>query len=117
MLPATGTYIRLPGWNQKECRDFNDNDRPECQVYTVQAGDIATDIAAKYKVGFCARVRGWRGWLRRLAPVRCGCNEGCVELGEAGAALAPPSTTRTRLCAHPARHHRRLHRRSTWMRC
>lgn len=36
--------------NQDKCRDFNDNDRPLCQMYTVQAGDTATEIAQKYKV-------------------------------------------------------------------
>jgi LysM repeat protein len=49
-LPKAGQYIRLPGWNQKECRDFNDNDRPTCQVYTVQSGDTITTISQRYKV-------------------------------------------------------------------
>lgn len=40
--------------NQVQCRDFNDNDRPMCQMYTVQPGDTATEIAQKYKVG-CSR--------------------------------------------------------------
>ncbi|PSC74647.1 lytic transglycosylase [Micractinium conductrix] len=49
-LPVAGQYVRLPGWNQAKCRDFNDNDLPNCQVYTVVAGDSARDIAQKYKV-------------------------------------------------------------------
>ncbi|KAL4424138.1 hypothetical protein ABPG75_001439 [Micractinium tetrahymenae] len=49
-LPHAGQYIRTPGWNQDKCRDFNDNDRPMCQMYTVQAGDTAIEIAQKYKV-------------------------------------------------------------------
>lgn len=50
LLPKAGQYIRLPGWNQKECRDFNDNDRPMCQMYIVQSGDTITTIAQRYKV-------------------------------------------------------------------
>lgn len=49
-LPKAGQYVRIPGWNQATCRDFNDNDRNPCQMYTVQAQDTAMDIAQKYKV-------------------------------------------------------------------
>lgn len=49
-LPRAGQYVRLPGWNQVECRDFNDNDRPKCQIYTVESGDTANLIAQRYKV-------------------------------------------------------------------
>ncbi|EFN50746.1 hypothetical protein CHLNCDRAFT_59444 [Chlorella variabilis] len=49
-LPYAGQYVRMPGWNQKKCRDFNDNDTPDCQMYVVQAGDSATMIAQKFKV-------------------------------------------------------------------
>ena len=41
----------MPPRDQKECRDFNDNDRPMCQVYTVQSGDTITTISQRYKVG------------------------------------------------------------------
>lgn len=37
--------------DQENCRDFNDNDRPMCQMYTVQSGDTITTIAQRYKVG------------------------------------------------------------------
>ena len=34
-----------------QCRDFSDNNLPDCRVYTVVAGDTATSIAEKFKVG------------------------------------------------------------------
>ena len=53
-----------PGRNQKKCRDFNDNDTPDCQMYVVQAGDSATMIAQKFKVRMRWKWRGWvGGWV------------------------------------------------------
>lgn len=66
--PALATAA-LRRRNQDKCRDFNDNDRPLCQMYTVQAGDTATEIAQKYKVG-AARCRAQRGAAGRDAAQR-----------------------------------------------
>ncbi|KAI3424264.1 hypothetical protein D9Q98_009618 [Chlorella vulgaris] len=49
--PVVGQYLRVPGWNQELCRDFNDNDLEMCRIYVVQGGDTLSDIAAKFLVG------------------------------------------------------------------
>lgn len=58
--PSTFFVLAPPRRDQTDCRDFNDNDRPLCQVYKVVAGDSATEIAQRFKVG---RARGLRSAL------------------------------------------------------
>ena len=40
----------MPRRNQVQCRDFSDNNLPDCRVYTVVAGDTATSIAEDLSV-------------------------------------------------------------------
>lgn len=50
-LPMLAPCQPVSRRDQEKCRDFNDNDRPMCQMYTVQSGDTITTIAQRYKVG------------------------------------------------------------------
>ena len=59
----------MPRRNQVQCRDFSDNNLPDCRVYTVVAGDTATSIAEKFKVSRCSLFHERRGgcvWGERV---------------------------------------------------
>ena len=78
--------------SQSKCRDFNDNDLPKCQVYTVVAGDSAIDIAQKFKASACCV---W--WQRLLADRRFRiCRPPAVQIARPRAGA---SSCRRALCA------------------